>query len=304
MVFWINIFRHPPWAAWLFGISLELHSKNTRGVVDSCRFGLRIDESKTIFIPNGQLRLCRVYVLWGIDLYVMAANQGFKASRIKLREFTGAPMKAILQTNYGAPDVLQLTEVEKPSPKDDQVLVKVHATSINALDYRLMRANPFFVRLMGGGFWKPKDPRIGRDVAGLVEAVGENVTQFRPGDEVFGCARGTFAEYALAEESYLALKPAGVSFENAAAVPIAALTALQGLRDTGGKRSGQKALIQGASGGVGTFAVQLAKAFGGEVTAVCSTRNIDMARSIGADCVIDYTKEDFTNNAETYDLII
>jgi len=212
-------------------------------------------------------------------------------------------MKAILQTSYGSADVLQLTEVERPTPKDDQVLVKVHAASINALDYRLMRANPFFVRLMGGGFWKPKDPRIGRDVAGLVEAVGENVTQFRPGDEVFGCARGAFAEYALAAESYLAMKPAGVSFENAAAVPIAALTALQGLRDTGGIRSGQRVLIHGASGGVGTFAVQLAKTFGAEVTAVCSPRNLDMVRSIGADYVIDYTQEDVTRSEPRYDLI-
>jgi NADPH:quinone reductase-like Zn-dependent oxidoreductase len=212
-------------------------------------------------------------------------------------------MKAILQTSYGSPDVLNLTEVEKPTPRENQVLVKVHAASINALDYRLMRANPFFVRLMGGGFWKPKDPRIGRDVAGLVEAVGENVTQFRPGDEVFGCAVGSFAEYALAKESSLALKPAGVRFESAAAVPIAALTALQGLRDAGVLRPGQQVLIQGASGGVGTFALQLAKAFGAEVTAVCSPRNLDLARSIGADHVIDYTKEDFTRGEQRYDLI-
>ena len=212
-------------------------------------------------------------------------------------------MKAILQTSYGSPDVLQFREVEKPTPKENQVLVKVHAASINALDYRLMRANPFFIRLMGGGFWKPKDPRIGRDVAGLVEAVGENVTQFRPGDEVFGCADGAFAEYALAEESDLVLKPAGVSFENAAAVPIAALTALQGLRDAGKIRAGQRVLIQGASGGVGTFAIQLAKAFGMEVTAVCSPRNLDMARCIGADQVIDYSQEDFSRSGQRYDLI-
>ena len=212
-------------------------------------------------------------------------------------------MKAILQTAYGSPDVLQFKEVEKPTPHENEVLVKVHAASINALDYRLMRANPFFIRLMGGGFWKPKDPRVGRDVAGLVEAVGESVTQFRPGDEVFGCAGGAFAEYALAEESDLALKPAGVRFENAAAVPIAALTALQGLRDVGGIRAGQKVLIHGASGGVGTFAVQLAKAFGAEVTAVCSPRNLDMARSIGADQVIDYSQEDFSRSGQRYDLI-
>jgi len=188
-------------------------------------------------------------------------------------------------------------------------LVKVYAASVNAADWHLMRADPFLVRLMGEGLLKPKDPRLGSDVAGRVEAVGENVKQFRPGDEVFGCAHGAFAEYALAREAYLALKPVNRSFEEAAAVPVAALTALQGLRDTGGIRPGQKVLIQGASGGVGTFAVQLAKSFGAEVTAVCSPRNLDMARSIGADHVIDYTQEDFTRreyltrNWQQYDLI-
>jgi len=167
-----------------------------------------------------------------------------------------------------------------------------------------MRANPFPIRLMVGGLLRPKDPRFGSDVAGRVEAVGENVKQFRPGDEVFGCAAGSFAEYALAREAYLALKPANRSFEEAAAVPVAALTALQGLRDAGGIRPGQEVLIQGASGGVGTFAIQLAKSFGAEVTAVCSTRNQDMARSIGADHVIDYTKEDFTRRPQRYDLIL
>ena len=212
-------------------------------------------------------------------------------------------MKAIVYTQYGPPDVLQLKEVEKPTPKENQVLIKVHAASINAGDYRIMRANPFFIRLMGQGFLKPKDARIGSDIAGHVEAVGENVKQFRSGDEIFGCANGAFAEYVLAREAYLALKPANRSFEEAAAVPVAALTALQGLRDAGGVQPGQKVLIQGASGGVGTFAVQLAKSLGAEVTAVCSTRNLDMARSIGADHVIDYTKEDFTRNKQQYDLI-
>ena len=212
-------------------------------------------------------------------------------------------MKAILQTKYGSPDVLQLSDVEKPTPKENQVLVKVHAASINALDYRLMRAKPFFFRLMGGGVLKPKDMRFGRDVAGRVEAVGENVTQFKPGDEIFGSANGAFAEYVLARESYIALKPANRSFEEAAAVPIAALTALQGLRDTAGIRSGQKVLIQGASGGVGAFAVQLAKSFGTEVTAVCSPRNLKLMRSLGADNIIDYTKEDFTKSGQRYDLI-
>ena len=213
-------------------------------------------------------------------------------------------MKAIVCTKYGPPEVLQLKEVEKPTPKENRVLVKVHAASVNAGDWRGMRANPFLIRLAGGGLLRPKDPRFGSDVAGRVEAVGESVKQFRPGDEVFGCAAGAFAEYALAREAYLAQKPTNRSFEEAAAVPVAALTALQGLRDAGAIRPGQQVLIQGASGGVGTFAVQLAKSFGAEVTAVCSTRNQGMARSIGADHVIDYTKQDFTRNPQRYDLIL
>ncbi len=212
-------------------------------------------------------------------------------------------MKAIVYTKYGPPDVLKIEEVEKPTSQDNQVLIKVHAASINAGDYRVMRAKPFLLRPMIGGLLRPKNPRLGSDVAGRVEAVGENVKQFRPGDEVFGCAKGSFAEYVLAREAYLALKPANRSFEEAAAVPVAALTALQGIRYAGGIRPGQKVLIQGASGGVGTFAVQLAKSFGAEVTAVCSTRNLDMARSIGADHVIDYTQEDFTRNRQCCDLI-
>jgi NADPH:quinone reductase-like Zn-dependent oxidoreductase len=212
-------------------------------------------------------------------------------------------MKAVIHTEYGASDVLKIAEVEKPVPKENRVLIKVHATSINAADYHEMSADVFLVRLMGNGLLRPKDPRLGSDVAGRVEAVGENVKQFRPGDEVFGCAHGAFAEYALAREAYLAPKPANKSFEEAAAVPVAALTALQGIRYAGGIRPGQKVLIQGASGGVGTFAAQLAKSFGAEVTAVCSTRNLDMARSIGADHVTDYTRGDFTRNPQRYDLI-
>ena len=213
-------------------------------------------------------------------------------------------MKAVVYTEYGPPDVLQIEEVEKPTPNENQVLIKVHAASVNAGDYRVMRANPFLVRLMTGGLLKPKNTRLGSDVAGRVEAVGENVKQFRPGDEVFGCRNGAFAEYVCAREGALALKPANSSFEEAAAVPVAALTALQGIRYAGGIRPGQKVLIQGASGGVGTFAVQLAKSFGAEVTAVCSTRNLDQARSLGADHVIDYTKEDFTQSGQQYDLIL
>jgi NADPH:quinone reductase and related Zn-dependent oxidoreductases len=211
-------------------------------------------------------------------------------------------MKAILFTNYGSPDVLELTEVEKPVPTENQVLVKVHAASANPLDWHRMRAAPFLVR-MGEGFFKPKDPRLGADIAGKVEVVGEHVTEFRPGDEVFGLGSGSFAEYALAGKSKLALKPANLSFEAAAAVPVAAFTALQGLHDKGQIQAGQTVLINGAAGGVGTFAVQIAKSFGAEVTGVCSTRNLDMVRSIGADHVIDYTREDFTRNGQHYDLI-
>ena len=212
-------------------------------------------------------------------------------------------MKAILQTKYGPPEFLQLKEIEKPTPTENQVLVKVHAASINALEWRPFTMSPIFIRLMGG-LLKPKDPKLGTDIAGRVEAVGSNVTEFQPGDEVFGVASGAFAEYVCAGKTKLALKPANVSFEAAAAVPVAAFTALQGLRDRGQIQPGQKVLIYGASGGVGTFAVQLAKSLGAEVTAVCSPRNLDMARSIGADHVIDYTREDFTKIGRHYDLIL
>jgi len=212
-------------------------------------------------------------------------------------------MKAIVFTRYGPPDVLQLKEIEKPTPKDNEVLVRVHAASLNAYDWHMLRAKPFLVRLMGGGLLKPKKQILGSDFAGRVEAVGRNVKQFQPGDEVFGMGGG-FAEYVCKREDRLALKPANMSFEEAAAVPMAAVTALQGLRDKGQIQPGQKVLINGASGGVGTFAVQIAKSFGAEVTGVCSTRNLDRARSIGADQVIDYTQEDFTKNGQRYDLIL
>ncbi|MGA8709665.1 MAG: NAD(P)-dependent alcohol dehydrogenase [Thermoplasmata archaeon] len=213
-------------------------------------------------------------------------------------------MKAIVATKYGSPDVLQLQEIEKPTPAEDRVLVKVRSTSVNALDWHLLRGKPFLVRLMGYGFMKPKRKVLGADVAGVVEAVGKNVTRFHPGDEVFGNQLGCFAEYVSVREDGLALKPANVSFEAAAAVPVAAVTALQGLRKKGQLQPGQRVLILGASGGVGTFAVQIAKALGAEVTAVCSTRNLEKARSLGADWVIDYTKEDFTQKGQQYDLIL
>jgi NADPH:quinone reductase-like Zn-dependent oxidoreductase len=212
-------------------------------------------------------------------------------------------MKAIVQTRYGPPDVLQLMEVATPTPKDNEVLVRVHAASVNPADFHLMRGKPLLARPMMGGLRKPKYTRPGIDVAGRVEALGRSVTQFNIGDEVFGGCHGAFSEYACAMEDKLALKPANISFENAAAVPVAALTALQGLRDKGRIQQGQKVLIDGASGGVGTFAVQIAKSFGAEVTAVCSTRNVETAQSIGADHVIDYTREDFTRSGQRYDLI-
>src|SRR6266567_4335008 len=217
-------------------------------------------------------------------------------------------MKAMVYHTYGSPDVLKLEEVQKPVPQDDEVLVKVHATSVNAGDWHLLRAKPFLMRLMGYGLLKPKHTILGSDIAGRVEAVGRNVKQFQSGDEVFGNTAkygfGGFAEYVSVPENALVLKPTTLSFEEAAAVPQAALTALQGLRDKGHIQKGQKVLINGASGGIGTFAVQLAKAFGADVTAVCSTRNVDIARSIGADHVIDYTHEDFTRNGQRYDLML
>lgn len=216
-------------------------------------------------------------------------------------------MKAIVYTEYGTADVLQLKEIAKPTPKDDEVMVKVYAVSANAADIHLLRADPFLIRL-SSGLLKPKNRILGSDIAGRVEAVGRNIKEFKPGDDVFGDISadgwGGFAEYVCVHENTLVLKPANLSFAEAAAVPMAAVTALQGFHYAGQVQPGQKVLINGASGGVGTFAVQLAKAFGAEVTAVCSTRNLDVARSIGADYVIDYTKEDFARNGKKYDLII
>jgi NADPH:quinone reductase-like Zn-dependent oxidoreductase len=217
---------------------------------------------------------------------------------------TGAPanpMKAILHCEYGGPEVLTLADVEKPTPTDNQILVRVRAASLNPLDLTIR--GPWLLRPMFG-MRKPKETRLGVDYAGTVESVGKNVTQFKPGDEVFGGRNGAIAEYvcALADRAVVP-KPANMTFEQAAAVPVAAITALQGLRDKGKIQAGQKVLVNGASGGVGTFAVQIAKSFGTEVTGVCSTRNVDLVRSIGADHVIDYTKEDFTNGAQRYDLI-
>ena len=213
-------------------------------------------------------------------------------------------MKAVVRTKYGSPDVLELREIDQPSPADDQVMIQVQAASVNPLDWHVLRGKPFLVRFMGFGLFKPKQQILGADVAGRVAAVGKNVTQFKAGDEVFGSGMGGFAEYVCIREKGLVLKPATTTFEQAAAVPVAGLTALQGLRDHGHVQPGQQVLVNGASGGVGTFAVQIAKALGAQVTGVCSGRNLEMVRSIGADNVIDYTKEDFSQSGRKFDLII
>jgi len=214
------------------------------------------------------------------------------------------PMKAIVYCDYGLAN-LKLEDVEKPVPNDDQILVKVRAASVNPYDWHFIEGTPKIIRLMGVGLRKPKDTRVGVDFAGTVEAVGKNVTQFKPGDDVFGGKGGAFAEYVCRRaEGAVALKPANITFEQAASVNIAGITALQGLRDKGKVQPGQKILINGASGGVGTFAVQIAKSYGAEVTGVCSTRNLDLVRSLGADHVIDYTKEDFAKSEQRYDVIL
>jgi NADPH:quinone reductase-like Zn-dependent oxidoreductase len=233
-------------------------------------------------------------VAWVSIAYWMSSNECDRKTALT------NPMKAIRYCEYGSPDVVKLQDVEKPVPNDNQVLIKVRAASLNALDAYLIR-DSWLGRLMFG-LCKPRDTRLGRDVAGQVEAIGKSVTQFKPGDEVFGLCRGALAEYAVAFERALVIKPTSVSFEQAASLPIAGLTALQGLRE-GKIQPGQKVLVNGATGGVGTFAVQIAKSFGTEVTAVCSTRNVDLVRSIGADHIINYTKEDFTKGDQHYDVL-
>jgi NADPH:quinone reductase and related Zn-dependent oxidoreductases len=212
-------------------------------------------------------------------------------------------MKAIVYSNYGSPDVLRCEDVETPTPGDYEVLVRVRAASVNPYDLHFMRGTPYLLRL-GAGLRNPKVTRLGADVAGTVESVGRNVTQFRPGDDVFGMGRGTFADYVCISESALVTIAPNMTFEQAASVPLAAFTAIQGLRDKGRLQAGQKVLINGAAGGVGTFAVQIAKAMGADVTGVCGTRNADLARSIGADHVVDYTREDFTASATRYDVML
>lgn len=256
--------------------------------------------------PHPKRRLLRrtFYVL--LALFAGFAIYAWVTGAQQLPIETGEPhMKAAVYTDYGPPDVLELKEIKKPVPNDDQVLVKVRAASLNPLDWHFLRGTPFIARIGMMGLRKPKNPRLGVDLAGEVEAVGKNVTQFKPGDEVFGQKFGAFAEYVCVRaDRAIVLKPTALTFEQAASVPVAAITALQGLRDQGKVQPGQKVLINGASGGVGTFAVQIAKSLGAEVTGVCSTRNLDLVRSLGADHVIDYTKEDFTKGAERYDVIL
>jgi NADPH:quinone reductase-like Zn-dependent oxidoreductase len=214
-------------------------------------------------------------------------------------------MKAVVYTEFGPPDVLQIKEIETPVPKDNEVLVKVRAASVNPYDWHMIRGTPFLMRAMMAGLRKPKDPRVGIDCAGTIQAVGKDVTQFKPGDDVFGGKSGALAEYlCVPADGGLALKPANVTFEQAAGVQVAGCTALQALRDSGKVQPGQRVLINGASGGVGTFAVQLARTMRAHVTGVCSTRNVELVRSLGADQVIDYTKGDFTKSSERYDMIL
>src|SRR5437016_382935 len=275
--------------------------QDTRGASSSSRSGRsRANHMKLKRIFKWSARVVMVALvlgfLVGFIAYWRSTNDCDRKAGVPAN-----PMKAIVHCEYGGPEVLTLADIEKPVPTDNQVLVKVRAASLNPLD------------LMIRGFWplrpitgmrKPKDTRLGVDYAGTVEAVGKNVTRFKPGDEVFGGKNGALAEYVcvLADRA-VTLKSANVTFEQAASVPVAAITALQGLRDKGKIKPGQKVLVNGASGGVGTFAVQIAKSFGTEVTGVCSTRNLEMVRSIGADHVIDYTKEDFTKTDQRYDLI-
>ncbi len=249
------------------------------------------------------VRIVLVLLVIGL-LFVFVAYWRSTNDCARLTSAPANPMKAIVRCDYGMAN-LKLEEIEKPVPDNDQILVKVHATSVNPLDWHYVEGTPYFMRAAGVGLRKPKDIRLGVDFAGTVEAVGKNVTQFKPGDEVFGGRDGAFAEYVCRRAvGAVAPKPAGLTFEQAASINIAGITALQGVRDKGKVQAGQKVLINGASGGVGTFAVQIAKAFGAEVTGICSTRNLEMVRSLGADHVIDYTKEDVTKSDQHYDVIL
>jgi len=233
---------------------------------------------------------------------ILAARWFFSSPPVPARK-SGQQMDAIVYHKYGSPDVLRLEHIDKLLPNDSQVLIKVRAASANPLDWHFMHGTPYIMRI-GTGFGKPKAIRLGADVSGVIELVGSAVTQFKPGDEVFGTGGGSYGQYVRTSFKDVVLKPASISFEQAAAIPVAGVTALQGLRDKGKIQKGQKVLINGASGGVGTFAVQIAKAMGAEVTGVCSTKNIELVKSLGADHVIDYTKDDYSKGAEHYDVIL
>jgi NADPH:quinone reductase-like Zn-dependent oxidoreductase len=245
-----------------------------------------------------------ILIVVGISLVwlAFAMSHNSAAAPVQAIRADAVRMDAIVYRQYGSPDVLKLEQIEKPTPAANELLIKVHDASLNPLEWHYMRGTPYLMRLQVG-MGRPKVTRLGIDVSGTVEAVGADVKQFKVGDEIFGAASGALAQYVTTTVEGLALKPSNISFAQAAAVPIAAITALQGLRDKGQIKAGQKVLINGASGGVGTFAVQLAKYYGADVTGVCSTRNVDLVRSLGADHVIDYTKEDFTKGSERYDLI-
>jgi NADPH:quinone reductase-like Zn-dependent oxidoreductase len=280
----------PQWADWFEGLTITLEEDGSTllsgPVVDQAALYGLLKKVRDLGMP-----LVSVNQVQFTKTYPYHSNQGEKR------------MKAIVQNNYGSPDVLKLAEVAKPAVKDNEVLVRVKAVSINAGDLFTLRGDPWLTRLMVG-FPKPKNHILGWDVAGVVESTGSSVTQFRPGDAVYTASGNALAEYVSVADDKLAFKPANLTFEQAAAVPTAAITALQGLRDAGKLQPGQKVLINGASGGVGTFAVQIAKALGAEVTGVCSARNVDMVRSLGADDVVDYTRKDFTQNGRRYDLIL
>jgi NADPH:quinone reductase-like Zn-dependent oxidoreductase len=258
-------------------------------------------------ILKGILKWVSLAILLALFVGIIALFVAYWRSTNDCDQLTAAQgdkMKAIVYCDYGLAN-LKLADIAKPTPTDDQILVKVHAASVNPLDWHFIEGTPMIMRALGVGLRKPKDPRLGVDFAGTVEAVGKNVTQFKPGDEVFGGRDGAFAEYVCPRaDRAVTLKPANISFEQAASVNIAGITALQAVRDKGKVQPGQKVLINGASGGVGTFAVQIAKSFGADVTGVCSTRNLDMVRSLGADHVIDYTKEDFAKGDQRYDAIL
>jgi len=250
------------------------------------------------------LSVTAVVVVLGVLSLALAMSHTSPCTPAPSLPAGATPMKAIVHRCYGSPDVIRYEDVAKPTPADDEILVKVHAASVNPLDWHYLEGTPYMVRL-DGGMGRPENPRLGVDFSGTVEAVGKNVTRFKPGDDVFGGKFGALAEYiAVREARAVALKPATVSHEQAAAVAIAGITALQALRDKGHIHSGQSVLVNGASGGVGTFAVQIAKSFGTNVTGVCSTKNVELVRSIGADHVIDYTREDFTKGGQRYDVIV